>query len=44
MMMMMMMMVMVKMKWLCKRKKTGYMVNFGPILTILAAENGETEK
>ena len=36
-------MMMVIMKWLCKRKKKGLYGPFGPILTILAAENGKTK-
>ena len=38
-------MMMVIMKWLCKRKKKpGLYGPFGPILSILAAENGKTKK
>ena len=39
-----MMMMMVIMKWLCKRKKNRLYGAFGPIFTILAAENGKTKK
>ena len=38
------MMMMVITKWLCKRKQNGLYGPFGPILTILAAVNGKTEK
>ena len=39
------MMMIVIMKWLCKRKKTHRLYGpFGPIFTILAAENGKTKK
>ena len=40
----MMMMMMVIIKWLCKRKKNWLYGPFGPILTILAAENVKTKK
>ena len=32
------------MKWFCKRKKNGLYGPLGPILTILAVENGKTKK
>ena len=35
---------MMMLKWLCKRKKPRVYGPFGPIFTILAAENGETKK
>ena len=38
------MMMVVIMKWLCKRKQNGLYGPFGPILTIIAAENGKTKK
>ena len=40
-----MMMMMVIMKWLCKRNKKNVLYGpFGPILTILGAENCKTKK